>query len=225
MPTSPSVYLQSRLEGAHLVETYLPNTQDVRLWLLNEDYPQSQLSAEQAAALMDDPPYWAFCWASGWVVAQWVFENPSLVENRTVIDFGCGSGVAGIAALKAGARHVVFCDQDHVALAITKQNIVLNGLSADSYDTRISISNQGDKSIENNELVLVSDVFYDRENMPLLEDFLARFESVIVADSRLKGQPLQGMSIVESREASTVPDLGEAEAFKYVTIYESVPKA
>lgn len=44
------------------------------------------------------------------------------VENKTVVDFGCGSGILGIAALKLGAEHVYGIDIDPQALLASKDN-------------------------------------------------------------------------------------------------------
>ena len=50
------------------------------------------------------------------------------VENKTVIDTGCGSGILGIAALKKGAKEVLFRDIDESALNNLRENIRLNGV-------------------------------------------------------------------------------------------------
>ena len=43
-----------------------------------------------------------------------------------VIDYGCGSGILGIAALLLGARHVYAVDIDPQAVLATNQNAVRN---------------------------------------------------------------------------------------------------
>jgi ribosomal protein L11 methyltransferase len=52
------------------------------------------------------------------------------LEGRTVLDYGCGSGILGIAALKLGARHVVAVDLDPQALIATRDNASRNGVAA-----------------------------------------------------------------------------------------------
>jgi ribosomal protein L11 methyltransferase len=52
------------------------------------------------------------------------------VSGRSVIDYGCGSGILGIAALKLGAAHVTAVDLDPQALLATRDNAILNGVSA-----------------------------------------------------------------------------------------------
>lgn len=45
------------------------------------------------------------------------------VEGRVVVDAGCGAGLATLAALQAGAAHVVATDIDASALADTRDNV------------------------------------------------------------------------------------------------------
>jgi ribosomal protein L11 methyltransferase len=52
------------------------------------------------------------------------------VSGRNVIDYGCGSGILGIAALKLGAAHVTAVDLDPQALLATRDNAIRNGVSA-----------------------------------------------------------------------------------------------
>ncbi len=49
--------------------------------------------------------------------------------GRRVIDYGCGSGILGIAALKLGAAHVTAVDLDPQALLATRDNAIRNGVS------------------------------------------------------------------------------------------------
>jgi ribosomal protein L11 methyltransferase len=58
---------------------------------------------------------------------QWL-DSLDLV-GKTVIDFGCGSGVLAIAALKLGAAHVVGIDNDEQAIVASRDNAERNGVS------------------------------------------------------------------------------------------------
>jgi ribosomal protein L11 methyltransferase len=51
------------------------------------------------------------------------------LAGRTLIDYGCGSGILGIAALKLGASHVTAIDIDPQALLATRNNATINGVS------------------------------------------------------------------------------------------------
>ncbi len=50
------------------------------------------------------------------------------VEDRQVLDFGCGSGILGIAALRLGAANVLATDIDLQAISATRQNAARNGV-------------------------------------------------------------------------------------------------
>src|SRR5450631_2977741 len=52
------------------------------------------------------------------------------LTGRRMVDYGCGSGILGIAALKMGAAHVVAVDLDPQALIATCENARRNGVSS-----------------------------------------------------------------------------------------------
>jgi predicted nicotinamide N-methyase len=189
----------------------------VSLYLINEDYPRDRLTREQTEALMDNPPYWGFCWASGQVLGHCVLDNPDWVKGKTLLDFGAGSGVVGIASKMAGARRVILCDLDEKALQAGELNASINGVNVE-YSTAIEDLLEEDVS---KWIITVADVFYDQENLPPLETLLDRFATVLVSDSRLKGQPLPGMDIIGEYDSQTVPDLDESRGFNRVTLYRS----
>ena len=74
-------------------------------------------------------PFWATVWPAGQLLARVVQAEPAWVRGQTVLDLGCGSGVAGIAALDAGAARVVAHDIDPVALAIAAQHARANAVA------------------------------------------------------------------------------------------------
>lgn len=53
------------------------------------------------------------------------------LDGKTVIDFGCGSGILGIAALLLGAKKVIAIDNDPQALLATRDNAQRNGQGDD----------------------------------------------------------------------------------------------
>ena len=52
---------------------------------------------------------------------NWIDEHP--MHNKTVIDYGCGSGILALAALKHGAKHAYAIDHDPQALHATQANM------------------------------------------------------------------------------------------------------
>lgn len=58
---------------------------------------------------------------------EWLDANPP--EGKVVIDYGCGSGILSLAALKLGAREVWAIDNDPQALLATQDNAARNGVA------------------------------------------------------------------------------------------------
>jgi ribosomal protein L11 methyltransferase len=52
------------------------------------------------------------------------------LSGKTLVDYGCGSGVLAIAALKLGAAHAVGVDNDPQALTATQDNAARNGVDS-----------------------------------------------------------------------------------------------
>lgn len=169
---------------------------------------------------MDAPPYWCFCWASGQVLARYILHSPHLVAGKTVLDFGAGSGVVAIAAALAGASRVISCDTDQHALKAARLNAAQNNCVLEFAADLNDVLEQVCAAVPYNKRVIcVADVFYDRENLPLLANFNDLFATVLVADSRLQGRSLPGLTKLAEYSSFTVPDLNESSAFNRVTVY------
>ena len=62
------------------------------------------------------------------------FLDKQVEGGELIIDYGCGSGILGIAALLLGSERMLGVDNDPQALLATRQNAERNGISADQYD-------------------------------------------------------------------------------------------
>lgn len=81
------------------------------------------------------------------------------VENKNVLDIGCGTGIIGIECLKNNANFVVFSDIDNRALENTKFNLELNEI----YDNF--------KLIKSNLFENISEKFdFIFANLPILDE-------------------------------------------------------
>ncbi|MRX28134.1 50S ribosomal protein L11 methyltransferase [Kangiella sp. HZ709] len=60
---------------------------------------------------------------------QWL--DAAKLEGKTVIDYGCGSGILTLAALLLGADKVYAVDIDPQAIDATRENLKRNGISED----------------------------------------------------------------------------------------------
>ena len=59
---------------------------------------------------------------------EWLSKQT--LSGKTLLDYGCGSGILSIAALKLGAAAAYAVDIDPLALDVTRRNAVHNGLHA-----------------------------------------------------------------------------------------------
>jgi predicted nicotinamide N-methyase len=99
---------------------------EIRLHLATEITPIWQATEETLARSALPPPFWAFAWAGGQALARYLLDHSANVADRSVLDFGAGSGLVAIAAAKAGARSVLAAEVDHFAAAAIAANAVLN---------------------------------------------------------------------------------------------------
>ncbi|WP_263264766.1 50S ribosomal protein L11 methyltransferase [Pseudomonas sp. RIT-PI-S] len=199
------------LGDARLAPVALPET-DLSLWLLDPAHMARPFSSDETRRILEAPPYWSFCWASGLAMARWLAAQPGWVRGKRVLDFGSGSGVVAIAAARAGAAEVVACDLDPLALDACRANAQLNGVN-------LSYSEDFFTAPRDFDLVLVADVLYDRENLPLLDAFLERASQALVADSRVRDFSHPSYRRLAQLQALTLPDLAEPEEFRHVSLY------
>lgn len=201
------------LGDARLCIETLPET-ELRLWLIDSANMDRAFSPEETRRILEEPPYWSFCWASGLVLARWLAEHPEWVRGKRVLDFGTGSGVAAIAAAKAGAAEVVACDLDPLALQACRANAALNGVT-------LGYSSDFFAEADRFDLIVVADVLYDRANLPLLDQFLSRGREVLVADSRVRDFQHPLYERLDILDACTWPDLAEPAEFRRVSLYHA----
>lgn len=215
---TPPPHLQAALSellgDARLVAEPLPGT-DLKLWLIDALNMDRAFNPQETRRILEDPPYWSFCWASGLALARFLAAQPHRVKGKRVLDFGAGSGVAGIAAMRAGALEVVACDLDPVAIQSCKANAKLNGVT-------LGYSTDFFAEADCFDLILAADVLYDRANLPLLDQFLTRGKEVLVADSRVRDFQHPAYERLGILDALTLPDLAEPWEFRRVSLYHAV---
>ena len=210
-PADLAAALTALLGDARLGLQALPDS-DLSLWLIDPANMARAFSPGETQRLLEAPPYWAFCWASGLALARWIGANPEHAAGRQVLDFGSGSGIAGLAAAQAGATRVVCCDLDPLALAAGRANAQANAVQIETLDDFSA-------STERFDLILAADVLYDRANLSLLDLLQARAERILLADSRVRDLAHPGFTRIATLQACTLPDLAEPDEFRCVALY------
>ena len=136
----------------------VPLVPEIRLHLAEESLPIWQKTEEELDAMNLPPPYWAFAWAGGQALARYLIDNPALVAGRRVLDLGSGSGLAAVAAAKAGAAHVLAADIDALAVAAIKLNA-----SANIVELEATSKDMLDAPPDGFDVLLIGDLFYERQ--------------------------------------------------------------
>jgi len=129
-----------------------------------------RLLSEKAFEREELLPYWAELWASAVALAHDVSLR-SLRGKRT-LELGCGLGLPSIAAARAGGR-VVATDWSPDAVAATRANAESNGAAM---ETLVCSWEAPEPIVERSpwDLVLASDVLYERRNVDVLLQLLPR---------------------------------------------------
>lgn len=185
------------------------NELDLSLWLLQTIETQD-FSPAQVDEIWSNMPYWAFAWSSGRALARYLIQNPELVKGKSIADFGAGSGIVALAALKAGAQSAVVVDIDPNALVACQENGLLNGFelqTAHSLDEITAI-----------DIIVVGDVLYDPRNHGLAEVLFTQDKKVIWAESQAQTK-LSQYGPVASMNSETLPNLGGFDEHKQIHIY------
>jgi len=152
-----------------------------RLVTIHHPRNADELIDEDAFAVDERLPYWADVWPSARVLAEHIVAMP--VDDRRFMELGCGAGLVSVAAAMAGFE-VTATDYYEEALRFTALNVLVNtGLLI---ETREADWRRFPHDIGRFELVVASDVLYEREYADLIASVLDRTltgrGSAIVAD-------------------------------------------
>ena len=119
------------------LDTFQPMHFGARTWIVPWNHELPAEAGADAAVVRLDPglafgsgthPTTALCLR--WLDA--LAERGEL-QGCDVLDFGCGSGILALAALKLGAAHVVGVDNDPQAILATADNAERNGVAISTY--------------------------------------------------------------------------------------------
>lgn len=181
--------------GTRLERQRPPLCPELELWLLEEGVDLEAACDELAVG--EAPPFWAFCWGSGQALARHLLDHPDLARGKRVVDLGAGSGIAGLAAARAGAANVLALDLDPQSRRATEANATLNGLEIETCET----------APESWDLMLAADILYETN----LRDWVMRTAihrgPILLADPQRTGTPRIDIEAFEQIEVRTLPDV------------------
>ncbi len=189
--------LEARLGafGGSLALRRPPLCPELELWLMSDAVDLE--TGCRALAEGEAPPYWAFCWGSGQALARFLLDHPERVRGLRVLDLGTGSGIAAIAAARAGAREVFALDIDPTARAAAELNAAHNGVSLRT--TGVAPADF--------DLLLAADVLYETGLRDWILVEARRHAPCLLADPQRTGTPRIDFPIVATFDARTLPDV------------------
>jgi predicted nicotinamide N-methyase len=155
------------------------------------------------------PPYWAYVWAGGAVLARHFLDRSQSVRGRSVLDLGAGGGIVGIAARKAGAAFVTAVEIDRNGIAAIGLNAKANGVTLKIIGRDLTRS----APPPDIDLVAVGDLFYAAGLAKRVTRFLDRCldagADVLVGDP---GRAFLPHDRLEPVAEYAVPDFGDGGA-------------
>lgn len=117
------------------LDTFQPMRFGRRTWIVPSDHelPADARAADAAVVRLD--PGLAFgsgTHATTALCLQWLdgLADAGLLQGADVLDFGCGSGILALAALKLGAARAIGVDNDPQAIVATRDNASRNAVDA-----------------------------------------------------------------------------------------------
>lgn len=199
--------LEARLGafGGSLVLRRPPLCPELELWLMSESVDLEAGCRELADG--EAPPYWAFCWGAGQALARFLLDHPDRVRGQRILDLGTGSGIAAIAAARAGAREVIAVDIDPAARNAARLNADHNGVSI---QTTGVVPSEFD-------LLLAADVLYETGLRGWILDVARRRAPCLLADPQRTGTPPVDFPLLATYDACTLPDVDSPR--KTVALY------
>ena len=205
--------------AAHTAVGTAPLVPQIRLHLATEITPIWQASEAWLARHGIEPPFWAFAWPGGQVMARHVLDHPELVAGRRVLDFAAGGGIAAIACAMAGAATVEAAEIDALAIAAIALNATLNGV------TVVPLAGDLVGEVSRWDLILCGDVCYEapmtRHILPWLRRCAATTE-VRVADPGRAYLPGSGLAELARYDVATSLEL-EDRTLRPTTLYRLLP--
>lgn len=196
----------------HTVLAAAPFVPEVRLHMGGLAMPLWEAAALADERLPVPPPYWAWPWAGGQMLARYVLDTPDLVRGRRVADVGAGGGIVAIAAALAGAAHVEAIDIEPYAIEACRLNAVANAVA----DVVAPLEADPVGTDGGWDVVLAGDVWYEAELADYMEPWLrtlaARGAEVLTGDLGRAYLPAAGLVELGRATVPTLVDLEDVTA-------------
>jgi len=188
-----------------------PLVPEITLHLAEESLPIWQKTEDELGVMNVPPPFWAFAWAGGQAMSRYLLDNPDICRGRSILDLGSGSGISAIAAAKTGAARILAADIDALALAATELNARANTVSIETTSDDLLTSADWRRM----EVVIIGDLFYERELADRVLAFIAAVKSsgstVLIGDPQRSYFPRDRFERLAEYQVPVTRELEDAE--------------
>lgn len=152
------------------------------------------------------PPFWAYRWGGGLVLARYILDRPQSVASKRVLDLGAGCGIVGIAAAKAGATSVLAVEIDRNAITALALNAAAN--HADLIALKEDLLDGPPPAVD---IILVGDLYYEARTAVRATAFLDRCLDagieILIGDPYRAHLPVARLHLLADY---AMPDFGDA---------------
>jgi predicted nicotinamide N-methyase len=188
----------------------VPHAPEISLWLADEITPIWRLTEEELGEMGVPPPFWAFAWAGGQALSRYVLDHPHEVAGKRVLDFAAGSGLVGVAAMKAGAASVLCADIDPFCQAAVAANAAANAVSLAFTDQNLLDAPPPDVDV-----ICAGDICYAKPMTQAVLAWLAQARArgvrVLIGDPGRTYFPRTGLDFLAEYRVPTSRELEDQE--------------
>ncbi|RTL53978.1 MAG: methyltransferase [Bradyrhizobiaceae bacterium] len=192
---------------------YVPLVPEITLYLADEAVPLWHKTEQELGEHGLPPPFWAFAWAGGQALARYILDNPDLVRGKKILDLASGSGLVGIATMKAAAATADVADIGAFARAAITLNASINRVAISLIETDLLAEPEPRSLVW--DVILAGDIFYERDTAQRAFDFLTshakRGAMILIGDPGRSYLPKDRLVRIADYSVPVTRDLEDTE--------------